>query len=277
MDDGAAFGADDAVVFVDDVEYVLGAGGFGCGGHGLALIMLLYKLMVQASCHGRARFTADDLRYVVEKLSRSSTEGEALFGLLREPETLDQVLDAAPLHDALLDGPECVSVSPDFYFYVLTRRALLRHGLDDRYLCDYLASMLAAFTRQQYLEQARAPVGARSFGYLSDLVASAEQAPPALAFGVRSFVADYALFLCGVFRERVEAQRNRRGAPGVGFYEAVGRSYYLSAAALPEAARQNVRDVLGKLAEAFHEVRLSLNEMSAKVLHLNTGEMPPLG
>ncbi len=233
--------------------------------------MLGTELMVQARSGGqncRSQFTVNDLNFVVETLTKSGSESGALIRLLRDPESLDVVLDEELLHRALVAGdaaPECLQVSPPFYFYVLTRRALLRHGLDDRHLCDYIASMLAAFTRQRTLELAQTPAGARSFGYLGDMLQAADNAPAAQKFGLRCFLADYALFLSGIFKERVEARKH--GAPGVGFYEAVGQQSYRAAAGYPEAARENVRALFSRLAETFHEVRISLNEMAEQTLH----------
>jgi hypothetical protein len=228
--------------------------------------------MVQAGC--RARFTVNDLNFVIETLAKSSGVGsDSLLRLLRDPETLGPVLDDESLHRALIDRPDCLTVSPPFYFYVLVRRAFLRHGLDDRHLCDYVAGVLAEFTRQEALQPASAlaPAGARSFGYLGDLLNAASDAPAAQAFGLRCFLADYALFLSGLFKERVDARKH--GAPGIGFYESVGQASYRAAAALPQAARENVRGLFEKLAEAFRLVRLSLNEMADRTLHL---EPPPI-
>ncbi|MDE1170174.1 MAG: hypothetical protein PW734_03035 [Verrucomicrobium sp.] len=217
----------------------------------------------------RAHFTAADLRFVVDTLAHSAKEGDALLQLLPEAGMLDRFLDEPRLHEVLVERPACIAVSPDFYFYVLVRRALLRHGLDDRRLCDYLARMLAAFTHQRHLQPAAGKEAGRSFGYLGDMLAAADQAPAAQTFGLRHYLADYALFLCGIFKERVEARRH--GAPGVGFYEAVGQSSYRSAAACPEAQRHNVRDLFERLAEAFREVRVSLNDVADRTLHWEAG------
>lgn len=168
-----------------------------------------------------------------------------------------------------------IGLSTAFYFHVLVRRALLRRGFDapaDRELGGYVAAVLAAFVRREHLDEvlegeARPAKGARSLGYLSDLLAAAEQAPAGRAFHRRLNLADFALFQSGVFKETLEARERRRGAPAVGFYEAVGSAGYRAAAQCPEAARMRRRPLFDRLGEAFHDVRLALNEMTERSLH----------
>lgn len=221
--------------------------------------------MAQTLC--RSKFTRDDLTFVVDHLGRSLRLSDAVQRLCQDQDSLDQILDLEGLHQALVDQPQCVQVSPAFYFYVLTRRALLRHGLDDRNLCDYIATVLTDFTQRQNLDKVAATESTRTFAYVSDLLQSIEHAPAAQIFSLRRFLADYTLFLSGVFKENIEARHQRRGAPGLSFYEAIGRQSYRSAAAQPQALREDLRDLLDQIAEAFHEVRLALNALADQTLH----------
>jgi hypothetical protein len=221
--------------------------------------------MEQTLC--RSKFTRDDLNFVVDHLGRSLRLSDAVQRLCQDQESLDQILDLEGLHQALVDQPHCVQVSPAFYFYVLTRRALLRHGLDDRNLCDYVAAVLTDFTQRQNIDKVAATESTRTFAYVSDLLQSIERAPAAQIFSLRRFLADYTLFLSGVFKENIEAREQKRGAPGLSFYEAVGRQSYRSAAAQPQALREDLRDLLDQIAEAFHEVRLALNALSDQAFH----------
>ena len=221
--------------------------------------------MVQAPC--RTGLTGQDLTFIVRTLTSFPGDAAALERLLADPGSLDVVLDDGALHDALRDGTGLLDISPQLYFYISARHALRRQGVEGREVCDYVAGMLAAFTPRAYLEKTSAPAGARSFGYLSDMMTAIERAPAPQVFALQRFLADYALFLGGVFEDRVTAQEGRRGAPGVPFYEAVGRGAYRAAAARPEAARQHARRLLEELAEAFREIRRALHEMSDRVLH----------
>ena len=53
----------------------------------------------------------------------------------------------------------------------------------------------------------------RSFACLSDLMTQASTSAPEQAYLVRVHMANYALFLSGMFAERVHAREQRRGAP----------------------------------------------------------------
>ncbi len=101
--------------------------------------------VVQANC--RTRFTAADFDFIVRALSRSQRDAVSLVKLLTDADTRDSVLDHAALADAILSQNGHLSISPQFYFYVLTRSVLRQAGLEDRALCDYLASLLDEFTR----------------------------------------------------------------------------------------------------------------------------------
>ena len=81
----------------------------------------------------RSRFTSQDFQFVLDRLSDHPRQTESLQSLCQDPTSFNQILDLEPLHRSLVDEPRCVGVSPAFYFYVLTRRELLRHVLVDHH------------------------------------------------------------------------------------------------------------------------------------------------
>ena len=130
--------------------------------------------VVQANC--RTRFTAADFDFIVRSLSSSRRESVSLVSLLTDADTRDALLDQPALSEAILSQNNHLAISPQFYFYVLTRSVLRRAGIDDRPLCDYLASLLDEFTRTAALcnpMSADGGIGARL--YLSDLLAALQQ------------------------------------------------------------------------------------------------------
>jgi hypothetical protein len=193
--------------------------------------------------------------------------------LLSDPGSRDAVLDHDRLAARLLDDTACLKVSPNLYFYVLVRRVLKQRGLDDREVSDYVASVLVAFSGRRAVSRGVVadPAG---HAYVSDLLARLSQAGTHEVFLIRVQTADYALFLSGVFSERISAWRDRRGAPGLSFYEQVGESNYRMASDHPAARRSQVADTLAHLASSFREVRAALNAMTDTVLHLSP-EPPP--
>ncbi|HEV3273072.1 MAG TPA: hypothetical protein VGZ93_12905 [Candidatus Methylacidiphilales bacterium] len=230
--------------------------------------------MIQANC--RAQFTADDFSFVVRVLAKSQRDAVSLVSLLSDEAERDAILDHDLIYDSVVDDAGCLQVSAAFYFYILTRRVLRRISLDERALTDYVAAVLLAFS---HVSQLRAPgvpgapgepvPASRSFAYLSDLIAQAGNCPPEQAFVLRVHTANYALFLSGMFAGRVHAHVQRRGAPGLDFYEAVGQSAYLSVADHPQARRTELQAVFKLLGGEFHRVRLALNNLADTLLHLH--------
>ena len=230
--------------------------------------------MVQANC--RTRFTAADFDFIVRTLARSQRDNVSLVKLLTDADALDALLDHEALCDAILSQNSHLAISPQLYFYVLTRRVLRRAGLEDRPLCDYLASLLGEFSRTAAL---RPPPGTaagttRGLVYLSDLLLALREASPSQAFFLRARLGDYTLFLTGIFHENIERRRARRGAPGCSFYEEMGRQSYRAVARHEVARHRGLTEVFDRLAEQFHEVRLALNQLADRLFNLGDDHAP---
>lgn len=225
--------------------------------------------MIQANC--RAQFTADDFSFVVRVLSKSPRDAVSLVSLLSDEAERDAILDHDLVYSSLVDQAGCLQVSAAFYFYVLTRRVLRRVSLDERALTDYVAAVLLAFSHTNQLRSAGDPPGpspGSSFVYISDLLTRLHAAPPDQAYLLRTHLANYALFLSGMFADRVHAHAERRGAPGIRFYEAVGQSSYLSIARHPHSRRTELGAIFEMLGNDFRRVRLALNDLTDTLLHL---------
>ena len=223
--------------------------------------------MVHANC--RSRFTAADFDFVTRTLSKSRQAAFSLVELLTDAGTRDRILDDELLVATILSQNGHLSISPQFYFYILTRHALRGGGLEDRELCDYIASLLDQFTRTARLggpgtEQA----AGRGLVYLSDLLLALRDATPAQAFLLRAHVGNYSLFLTGIFPENI-ARRSRRGAPGCSFYEEMGRASYRAVASHQVARHWGLTDVFNGLADQFHEVRIALNQLAERLMNLD--------
>jgi hypothetical protein len=92
---------------------------------------------------------------------------------------------------------------------------------------------------------------------------------PEQAFIQRAHLANYTLFLSGMFAERVQSHAQRRGAPGLNFYEAVGQSSYLCVAQHPQARRTDLAVIFEMLGQEFRRVRLALNNLTDTLLHMH--------
>lgn len=221
--------------------------------------------MIRANC--RARFTADDFEFVVKTLLKSPSDSVDLVSLLSDEDARDAILDHELLLQAILSQHGHLAISPQFFFYVLTRYALKSSGIKDRKLCDYIASLLEAFSRTARLKSPTDPEG-RVFAYVSDLLMALRDASPMQSFLLRVHVGNYALFLSGIFHENVQS-RNQRGAPDCSFYEDVGRMNYKVVAGHAVARQCDLSEIYAALAEQFHEIRLALNLLADRLLHID--------
>ncbi len=221
--------------------------------------------MIRANC--RERFTASDFDFVVRTLARSQTDHVSLVDLLSNADTRDSVLDNPQLVDSILSNAGHLAISSQFYFYVLARHVLRQAGINDRKLCDYVASLLETFSRISGM-QAPHMADERGRQYISDMLIALTRATPEQAFLLRAHVGNYSLFISGIFHENTQ-RRSLRGGPDLKFYEQIGRTNYGVVASHATARRCELNDVYEELAERFREVRLALNQMSDRLLNLD--------
>ncbi len=218
--------------------------------------------MIQANC--RSRFTACDFDFVVKSLGKSSQDAGCLTALLTDEDSRDAILDDDTLVRAVLDETGHLSISPQFYFYILTSHVLKCSGCS-RLVCDYIASLLETFSRAAALH---GPAQLEQSGeiYLSDMLLALQKATPVQAFMIRSHIANHSLFMSGIFHENVQ-RRHQRGAPPVSFYEEMGRSNYLVASGDRVARQWDLAEVMAMLAERFREIRLALNRLADNIFN----------
>jgi hypothetical protein len=227
--------------------------------------------VIRANC--RERFTAADFDFVVSTLARSPTDQVSLVDLLSDADTRDSVLDNPRLVHAILSNAGHLRISSQFYFYVLARHVLQQAGVRDRKLCDYVASLLEAFSRASVL---RAPHNAEPVEeYISDMLIALRRVTPEQAFLLRAHVGNYSLFVSGIFHENMQ-RRRLRGGPDVKFYEQIGRTNYQLLASHATARRCELDQVFEELADRFCDVRCALNRLSDQLLNLDDDMRPSL-
>lgn len=227
--------------------------------------------MIHANC--RVRLTADDFTFVVGALSKNETDRVSLVKLLTDEDTRDTILDHEALAKAILESPERLPISPQLLFYVLCRKVLRDTPVSSRETSDYVASLLGGFVRTARMESPE-EIGPKSLRYISDMLNVLARAGTREAFLIRSHIANYALFVSGIFAENVEKRTRQRGAPDLKFYEAVGRMNYRAASEYREAKKFNLQSVYEDLSDGFQEVRLALNQLAGRLLHLDAPHLP---
>jgi len=223
--------------------------------------------MIHANC--RVRLTADDFSFVVRVLSQSESDRVSLVKLLTDEETRDQILDHEVLVRTILESPERLPISPQFLFYILCRKVLRETSVQSRETSDFVASLLSGFLQTMQLGSPE-ELGRRSRHYISDMMIMLGKANTREAFLLRSHIANYTLFISGIFAENVATRSQHRGAPDISFYEEMGRMNYRAASEYREAKKFQLQSIYEELAESFHEVRLALNDMANRLLHIDT-------
>ena len=221
----------------------------------------------------RRRLGRHDAQLAVRLLAAGRSDEHARFERLLADEGLDSLLDDPRLLAALLRAPGGAHASLPLFCYVVVRQALRRLGEDDRALADFAAGIVMHFgMRDRALRIADADD--QVYTTLADLLADAESADPRRSFLVRAHLGNYALWLSGLFPDRVESRRWRRGGPDLDYYEELGRRGYQLASKHRLAAEYGMVALFASAAERFGVLRCALTTVSDRMLfpHRNTPE-----
>jgi len=213
----------------------------------------------------RSRLTREDVALALSLIAQGGSEArERGEDALRE-RGLDAVLDDPALLPALVDTPRGGHASLALFSYVLVRHALLQIGERDRLLADYAASVLLHFGLR---DRARRIGGAddETYDTLAGLLESAECSEPRRAFLVRAHLGNYALWMSGLFPDRIAYRQWRRGGPAMEYFEEMGRRGFQMAAEHRLASEHGVALLFALAAERFPVLRVALNRISDALL-----------
>jgi hypothetical protein len=221
--------------------------------------------MIQPRC--RVQFGAEDIEFILSVLGPRIGTAQCLVKLLADEESRDLILDDEALFHALLERRGCLKVSARFYFYILVRQVFRRADIQDRAVADYVAEVLAEFSRT---ERGRCvlPGQAMPLDYFVEMLAALQTADERTSFFLRAHIGNYSLFLCGVFPDRIRFRAEARGFPNLKYYEALGRTHYRAASDHRLAQRFELTNILGTLSERFQASRRALNDIADRLFSL---------
>jgi len=221
--------------------------------------------MIQPNC--RVQFAAEDIEFILTVLGRRIGTAECLVKLLADEESRDLILDDEALLHALLERHGWLRVSSRFYFYILVRSVFRRSDIEDRAVADYVAELLAEFSRA---ERASCVVPGQTapLDYLCEMLAALETADERTRFQIHVHIGNHSLFLSGVFPHRIRFRAEVRGSPSLTYYEGVGRSQYRVASSHQLARRYKIEKVLNTLSERFQATRLALNDIADRLFSI---------
>jgi hypothetical protein len=215
----------------------------------------------------------DDAQLALRLVAGASREEmEGAEGRLRDG-GIDALLDDPRLLAALLRDPLGTRASLPLFSYVVVRNALRTVGEDDRTIADYIAAIVLHFGLRGRARRI-AEGDDEEYDTLASLVGSADGPDPRRTFLVRQHLGNYALWASGLFPDRIEHRRWRRGGPDLEYYEELGRRGFQLAAEHRLAREYGLTALFEVAARRFAVLRLALNGISDALLfpHVHTPE-----
>ena len=219
--------------------------------------------LVRPMC--RNKLSVEDFSFIQTVLSQSNQEGVALQSLLLDPDILESILDQKDLFEAVQDKTRTLKISSHLYFYILVRHTLLNANLDDKNLADYVASLLVDFAREDTQKKLFPNLHA-PMRYLVDIVTQIEKSDYYHRFFLYAHLGNQTLFLSGLFPNHIRFRENRKAAPGINYYESMGRSHFKAARNHPLAKEFAMQELYDDLYHTFHDTRKALNGLSEGLL-----------
>ena len=219
--------------------------------------------LVRPMC--RNKLSAEDFSFIQTVLSQSREDGPALKSLLLDPETLDAILDQKELYLAVQNKAQTLKISSHLYFYILVRHTLLEAKIDDQKLADYVASLLVDFARED-TQKKLFPGISEPMRYLIDIVTQIEKSDYYHRFFLYAHLGNQTLFLSGLFPNHIRLKEQRRAAPGLRYYESMGRSHFKAARNHPLAKEFDMQRLYDDLYQTFRDTRKALNGLAENIL-----------
>jgi hypothetical protein len=190
-------------------------------------------------------------------LAMSGPQGEERL----RGEGIDALLDDTELVRAVLRRGGIDTAPAPLVFYLVVRHALMEREILDREIADYTAALLLEFGRLTRRPDA-AEVALFDTIYLADILTELEKARGEREFMLRAHLGNLALWIAGVFPDFVTHRVQRRGAPPISYYDALGAQGFRTAAGMELALRYDLGDLFVKFADQFSNVRSALNGLS---------------
>ena len=221
----------------------------------------------------RASLTRDDAQIAIRLLAHGeSRELDTAETRLRE-EGIDSLLDDPRLLPAIIESRIGMQVSASLFWYVVVRRALRRVGEEDRALADYVAAILLHFGARGRAERI-SETDDQVFDTLAELMGEIDTPDARRSFLARQHLGNFALWSSGMFPDRIEHKRWRRGGPDLDYFEEMGRRGFTLAAEHRLAQEHGLDAIMRVAASRFAALRLALNEVSDTLMfpHGNSPE-----
>ena len=210
----------------------------------------------------RASFESGEIETLLSALEERTRRNRRLWeGQLAE-EGLDSLLDHPATFSAVMKNRRVSTLSPRLTFYVMVRHTLLESGLDNPQIADYVAALLVEFAdKERAFRIAR--YDDKTYRYIVDLVSDLEgEDSKRRQFLLRAHLGNYSLWLSGLFPDYVIARVQRKGAPGLSYYEDIGSTGFVMASESEIADHFDLVTIYQEVARGFGAIRRALNRVS---------------
>jgi hypothetical protein len=209
----------------------------------------------------RASLTRDDAQLALRLIARGSEDAlRAAEAVLREG-GINALLDDERLVPAMMESRAGMHTSLPLFFCAVVRRAFAKDEATDRALADYVAEILVSFASRGRAERV-AESDDQTYDTLAGLVADVHDPDARRSFLVRQHLGNYALWLSGLFPDRIETRRWRRGGPSIDYYDELGQRGFQLAAEHRLAKETGIKPLMEHAAARFVQLRVALNRVS---------------
>jgi hypothetical protein len=181
----------------------------------------------------RASLTRDDAQLALRLIARGSEEALAAAELMLRDGGIDALLDDERLVPAMVASRAGMHASLPLIQFAARGRAERIAEHDDQ-----------------------------SYDTLVALLAEVNSADANRSFLVRQHLGNYALWMSGLFPDRIETRRWRRGGPSLEYYDELGRRGFALAAEHRLANEHGLRPLMEHAAQRFVVLRVALNRVS---------------
>lgn len=213
--------------------------------------------MYVLKANNRRTLSLNDIEFLRSTLAAEQEEAAFVEALIEDEGERDAMLDHPLLAEKILNAPEQLEISAHLFFYILVRKTLLREGLEERNLADYIAAILVDNLKNK-------PTKSQNF-YVTDTLNLLDQASGYEHFYIKVHLANQTLYLTGLFPEHIKRRKNHSAAPGISFYEAVGQENFRTAGNHILAEEHELNDVFRSLGSSFEKARTALNIFSEEM------------
>ena len=218
--------------------------------------------------NARQQLSREDAQLAVRLVAGDSADDRDESQRRLADEGIDAVLDDPRLPAALIHSRLGAFASLRLVLYVMVRHALINAGERDRSVSDYLAAVLLAFAARDRAERI-GEADDQLYDSLTDLVSDVNDRDPRRAFLVRVHLGNRALWVAGLFPDRIEQRKWKRGGPDLEYFEQLGKRGFELAAEHRIAEQYGMAELYAAVAERFGRLRVALNTVSDRLLFPN--------